>query len=60
MGFSHDDLRALEYADFIDCLRRGLAMHHAGMVPAFREIVEVCFERNLLSVVFATETLAWA
>ena len=58
MGFSHDDLRALEYADFIDCLRRGLAMHHAGMVPAFREIVEVCFERNLLSVVFATETLA--
>lgn len=58
MGFSHDDLQALEYADFIDCLRRGLAMHHAGMVPAFREIVEVCFERNLLAVVFATETLA--
>ena len=58
MGFSHDDLQALEYEDFIDCLRRGLAMHHAGMVPAFREIVEVCFERNLLAVVFATETLA--
>jgi len=58
MGFSHDDLKALEYEDFIDCLRRGLAMHHAGMVPAFREIVEVCFERNLLAVVFATETLA--
>ncbi len=56
--FSRDDLQALEYADFIDCLRRGLAMHHAGMVPAFREIVEVCFERNLLAVVFATETLA--
>jgi ATP-dependent RNA helicase HelY len=33
-------------------------MHHAGMVPAFREIVEACFERNLLAVVFATETLA--
>ena len=57
-GFSREDLQALEYADFIDCLRRGLAMHHAGMVPAFREIVEVCFERNLLAVVFATETLA--
>ena len=28
------------------------------MVPAFREIVEACFERNLLGVVFATETLA--
>ncbi|NNN02167.1 MAG: DEAD/DEAH box helicase [Acidimicrobiaceae bacterium] len=56
--FTDDDLKALEYADFIDSIRRGLAMHHAGMVPAFREIVEVCFERNLLAVVFATETLA--
>jgi ATP-dependent RNA helicase HelY len=57
-GFSDEDLQALEYADFVDCLRRGLSAHHAGMVPAFREIVEICFERNLLAVVFATETLA--
>ncbi len=58
VDFSEEDLTALEYGDFIDSLRRGLAMHHAGMVPAFREIVERCFERNLLAVVFATETLA--
>ena len=58
VAFSDEDLKALEYADFIESLRRGLAMHHAGMVPAFREIVEACFERNLLAVVFATETLA--
>jgi ATP-dependent RNA helicase HelY len=57
-GFSNEDLRALECDDFLDCLRRGLSAHHAGMVPAFREIVEICFERNLLAVVFATETLA--
>ena len=57
-NFSDEDLAALEYGDFIDCLRRGLSAHHAGMVPAFREIVEICFERNLLAVVFATETLA--
>jgi ATP-dependent RNA helicase HelY len=56
--FSSEDLQALEYADFVDALRRGIAGHHAGMVPAFREIVETCFERNLLGVVFATETLA--
>jgi ATP-dependent RNA helicase HelY len=56
--FSADDLVALEYDPFIDALRRGLAAHHAGMVPAFREIVEQCFEANLLAVVFATETLA--
>jgi len=58
LDFSDDDLHALEYADFIDSLRRGLAAHHAGMVPAFREIVETCFVDNLLGVVFATETLA--
>jgi len=58
LDFSDDDLHALEYADFIDSLRRGLAAHHAGMVPAFREIVETCFVQNLLGVVFATETLA--
>ena len=58
VAFSDEDLKALEYADFVESLRRGLAMHHAGMVPAFREIVEACFERNLLAVVFATETLA--
>jgi len=58
IDFTDDDLTALEFADFLDSLRRGLAMHHAGMVPAFREIVEACFERNLLAVVFATETLA--
>ena len=56
--FSADDLVALEFDPFIDALRRGLAAHHAGMVPAFREIVEQCFEANLLAVVFATETLA--
>ncbi len=56
--FSNDELRALEYDDFLDSLVRGLAAHHAGMIPAFREIVEACFERNLLGVVFATETLA--
>jgi ATP-dependent RNA helicase HelY len=56
--FSDEDLIALEYADFMDALRRGITMHHAGMVPAFREIVEACFEENLLAAVFATETLA--
>jgi len=57
-NFSREDLQALEYSEFLDSLRRGIAAHHAGMVPAFREIVERCFERGLLSVVYATETLA--
>ena len=57
-GFNDADLVALEFGEFMECLQRGLAAHHAGMVPAFREIVEKCFEANLLGAVFATETLA--
>ncbi|GAA1480216.1 RNA helicase [Gordonia sinesedis] len=39
-------------------LRRGLATHHAGMLPTFRHAVEELFVRGLVKVVFATETLA--
>ncbi len=58
VDFTDEDLQALDFAEFIDALERGIAAHHAGMVPAFREIVESCFTANLLGVVFATETLA--
>jgi superfamily II RNA helicase len=39
-------------------LEAGIAPHHAGLVPAFRQAVERCFTEGLLKVVFATETLA--
>ena len=38
--------------------RPGLAAHHAGMVPPFKETVEACFAEGLVKAVFATETLA--
>ena len=37
---------------------RGVAAHHAGLLPAFKECVEESFVRGLTKVVFATETLA--
>ena len=55
---SDDDLRTLGYGPFADALEAGVAAHHAGMVPAFRQAVEQCFAEGLLKVVFATETLA--
>ncbi len=57
-GLSEADLRALEYDRFSDALIRGIAAHHAGMLPAFKECVEEAFVRGLIKVVFATETLA--
>ena len=55
---SDDDLDALEYATFIEDVSTGIACHHAGMIPVFKEAVEECFVRGLVKVVFATETLA--
>lgn len=53
-----EDLAALGFSDWIDALERGVAAHHAGALPRFKEIVESLFQQGLLKVVFATETLA--
>ncbi len=39
-------------------LQRGIAAHHAGMLPTFKEVVEELFAAGLIRAVFATETLA--
>ena len=53
-----DDLRVLDYGSWLTGLEAGVAAHHAGMVPPFKEAVEACFAAALVKVVFATETLA--
>ncbi len=53
-----DDRHVLGYHDFLDGLTRGVAAHHAGMLPAFKQCVEQLFVRGLCKAVFATETLA--
>jgi len=53
-----EDLAVLGYWEWIENLERGVAAHHAGLLPAFKEVVEDLFQRKLLKVVFATETLA--
>ncbi|HKB30851.1 MAG TPA: DEAD/DEAH box helicase [Streptosporangiaceae bacterium] len=54
----HEDLAALGYTDWLDGLRRGIAAHHAGLLPVFKEVVEELFTEGLIRAVFATETLA--
>jgi len=53
-----EDLDVLGYWEWRDGLRRGIAAHHAGLVPTFKETVEELFVRGLVKAVFATETLA--
>ncbi len=52
------DLVVLDYHEWREGLLRGLAAHHAGMLPVFRHTVEELFTAGLVKAVFATETLA--
>ncbi|MFI0981669.1 DEAD/DEAH box helicase [Streptomyces sp. NPDC021093] len=53
-----EDLHVLGYYEWLEGLERGIAAHHAGMLPTFKEVVEELFVRGLVKAVFATETLA--
>jgi ATP-dependent RNA helicase HelY len=57
-GIELTDLAVLGYSQFLAQLEAGVAAHHAGMVPPFKEVVEACFAEGLVKMVFATETLA--
>lgn len=45
-------------AEQIEPLYRGIAAHHAGILPAWKGLIEELFQQGLIKVVFATETLA--
>ena len=53
-----EDLAVLGYHEWLEGLERGIAAHHAGLLPTFKEVVEELFTRGLVKAVFATETLA--
>ena len=49
---------AVRDGEHADALLRGIASHHAGVLPAWKELIEELFQQALVKVVFATETLA--
>lgn len=57
-GLPEADLDVLGYWQWREGLLRGIAAHHAGMLPVFRHTVEELFTKGLVKAVFATETLA--
>jgi ATP-dependent RNA helicase HelY len=54
-----EELESLDVEEFVRLLRSGIGVHHAGLIPPFKETVEQCLSEGLLKVVFATETLAY-
>lgn len=53
-----EDFGVLGFHEWAQALERGIAAHHAGLLPMFKETIEELFQRGLLKIVFATETLA--
>lgn len=57
-NIAQEDLETLGFHEWISGLERGIAAHHAGLLPSFKSAVEELFQRGLLKAIFATETLA--
>lgn len=47
-----------EYEHYVSLLEKGIGLHHAGMLPIFREMIEILYEKKYIKVLFATETFA--
>lgn len=57
-NLAEEDLEVLGYREWLLALERGIAAHHAGLLPSFKGAVEELFKNGLVKAVFATETLA--
>lgn len=57
-NLAQEDLEVLNHSEWLAALERGIAAHHAGLLPSFKSAVEDLFQRGLVKAVFATETLA--
>lgn len=47
-----------EYTNLIKLLQKGIAIHHSGMIPIFKELVELMFSKHYVQLLFATETFS--
>jgi len=54
----HEYLNLPEYINMVSLLEKGIAIHHAGIMPILREMVELLFAKGYVKLLFATETFA--
>jgi superfamily II RNA helicase len=47
-----------EYIEMVKLLEKGVAMHHSGIIPVLREMVELLFARGMIKMLFCTESVA--
>ncbi len=47
-----------EYTNIVELMKKGVGIHHSGILPVFREMIELMFEKGFIKLLFATETFA--
>ena len=57
-NLNEDDKRLPQVANLLPLLRRGIGLHHSGLLPILKEAIELLFQEGLLKVLVATETMS--
>ncbi|KAI1001609.1 ATP-dependent RNA helicase [Podosphaera aphanis] len=57
-SLSDDDKKLPQIQHILPLLRRGIGVHHSGLLPILKETIEILFQENLIKVLFATETFS--
>jgi ATP-dependent RNA helicase DOB1 len=55
---SEDDKKLPQVEHILPLLKRGIGIHHSGLLPILKEVIEILFQENLLKALFATETFS--
>ena len=58
LGNYREYLNLPEYNNLVQLIEKGIAIHHAGIIPVLREMVEILFDEGYIKLLFATETFA--
>ena len=57
-GLSDDDKTLPQIEQILPLLKRGIGIHHGGLLPLLKEVIEILFQEGLIKVLFATETFS--
>lgn len=60
MGLTEEDRSMLTITSLLPLLLNGIGVHHSGLVPILKEVVEILFSEGLVKILFATETFAYS
>jgi len=57
-NLSTDDRKLPQISNLLPLLKRGVGIHHGGLLPILKEVIEILFQEGLIKVLFATETFS--